>query len=73
MKKNKTIRVKCKSGIMGWQCNLQDNYADFEDFKMYADLWGLHTRLGYKTPKSAWKANPLIQGSVIPGDFRKVK
>jgi len=64
--------VKCKSGIQGWQCRLQKNYADFEEFEQYAELRDLHTRIGYATPKDAWLANPLIQGSVIPDDFCKV-
>lgn len=65
-------RVKCKSGIEGWQCKLRKNYANFEEFEYYAELRGLHIRLGYKTPRNAWLANPVVQGSVIPSDFRKV-
>jgi hypothetical protein len=58
---------------MGWQEKLRDGYANYEEFERYAETYGLHTRLGYKTPRGAWKANPTVQGSVEPSDFRKVK
>ncbi len=64
--------VKCKSGKAGWQCRLQKNYADIEDFKNWAEIYGLHLRLGYKTPESAWKKNPIVQGSTDPADYRKI-
>ena len=66
-------RVKCRSGLTGYQCRLRENYRDLEEFVSYAETYGLHTRLGYKTPQAAWKANPMIQGSVDPNDFRKVR
>lgn len=62
-------RVKCKSGIEGWQCRLQDAYDDFEDFKRYCLIWHVMKRLGYNSPEKAWKDNPVIQGSVIPSDL----
>lgn len=65
-------RVICKSGIEGWQCRLQKNYSSFEDFEYYAELRGLHTRLGYNTPIEAWEANPQIRGSINPDDYCKV-
>jgi len=66
-------QVKCKSGLTGWQCKLRKNYTSFEEFTGYAEIYNIHKRLGYKTPKNAWKANPLIQGSTNPTDLRKVK
>jgi len=66
-------QVKCKSGLRGYQCPLQENYANYEEFERYAETYGLHTRLGYKTSRAAWDANPTVQGSVEPSDFRKVK
>jgi hypothetical protein len=66
-------RIICKSGIEGWQDRLRKNYTNFEDFEWYCNTYGLHTRLGYKTPASAWKWNPLVRGSVIPSDFQKVR
>ena len=64
--------VKCKSGIKGWQDKLQKVYKDFVEWESYAYTFGLHTRLGYKTPHDAWKENPTIRGSVKPEDFCKV-
>ncbi len=74
-KKVETIkRVKCDSGIEGWQCSLHKNYDnDFEQFKGYDEMHGVAKHLGFRSAKAAWKANPTIQGSVIPSDFRKVK
>jgi hypothetical protein len=53
-------------------CNLRKNYKDFEEFKAYAEMYGLHVRLGYKTPETAWRFNPRIQGSTNPADFKRV-
>ena len=69
----KTEMVKCKSGVWGSQGKLRDNYDSFEEFKHYSHIHNLHARLGYKSSKAAWKANPTIQWSVIPTDFSKVK
>jgi len=65
-------KVICKSGLRGYQSKLQDGYANFEEFKAFSDTYGLAKRLGYKNAKTAWKANPTIQGSIEPSDFRKV-
>jgi len=65
-------RKICPSGIEGWTGPLQQNYALFEEFERHCETYGLHTRLGYKTPEDAWKANPTIQGSVNPSDFSRV-
>lgn len=65
-------RVKCKSGLTGWQCRLQYNYTDFEHFKSYSDIYALAEKLGYDSAEDAWDDNPLIQGSVDPSDFCKV-
>ena len=64
--------MKCKSGIWGWRGRLRSNYDSFEDFKYWCDIRAIHTRLGYKTPETAWRYNPLIEGSVIPEDLRRV-
>lgn len=66
-------QVKCLSGMTGWQERLQKNYGTFECWKAYAEIYGLAERLGFKTVEGAWKANPTIQGSVHPGDYRRVK
>ena len=65
-------QVRCNSGLMGWQARLRTVYSSFEEFKSYSEMYGNHRRLGFKTPETAWRANPLIQGSVDPCDYRKV-
>ena len=65
-------KVKCKSGVLGYQCKLRANYASFNEFKSYSDTYSLAGRLGYKSAKKAWEENPTIQGSINPTDFRKV-
>jgi hypothetical protein len=66
-------QVKCKSGITGWQARLRKVYANFEEFVSYCEIRNLHIRLGYKSPSSAWKWNPIVMGSVNPSDYQKVK
>jgi hypothetical protein len=62
--------VKCKSGVTGWQARLQSNYhRSFKTFERYCEMYGLHSRLGFKSARRAWNANPIIQGSVVPDDF----
>ena len=64
--------MKCKSGLTGWQQRLRSIYVNFEEFEAYCRMYGLHIRLGYKTPTKAWRDNPLVQGSVEPSDYRRV-
>lgn len=66
------IQVQCDSGIMGYQHRLRENYNDYDEFERYSDVYGLATRLWYKSAEAAWADNPMIQGSVIPSDFRVV-
>lgn len=65
-------RVKCKSGISGWQDKLQKVYDSFREFVFYDTRYSISERLGYISARDAWKANPLIQGSVIPSDLMVV-
>ena len=67
------VEVRCQSGLRGWRTRLQKNYASLAEFVSYARIFSLHERLGYETPTEAWKANPVIEGSVKPSDFRKVR
>lgn len=64
-------RVICDSGLEGWQARLRENYTSFREFAGYCEAYGLLERLGYASAKEAWKANPVIQGSTIPSDFRR--
>jgi hypothetical protein len=66
-------RVRCRSGLMGTQNHLRAPYASFEEFEAWSETYGLHTRLGFETPQEAWAANPIVQSSVEPSDFRVVR
>lgn len=66
-------KVKCKSGLMGSQEKLQKRYEDFKDFKEWCKLYNVHGRLGFRSMKAAWVANPTIQSSVNPSDLCIVK
>ena len=61
--------VKCKSGLKGWQDKLQKQYLSLKEFKAYCETYNIHKRLGFKTIKAAWDANPTIQGSTDPSDL----
>ena len=67
----KIKKITMKSGLAGYQCFLHDSYEDYETWQSYAEMYGLHTRLGYVSPKTAWKANPIIRGYFDPRDFSK--
>jgi hypothetical protein len=58
---------------MGWRGKLQDQYSSWDEFKNCSDIYGLVKRLGYKTAKAAWEDNPMVEGSVDPSDYRKVR
>jgi hypothetical protein len=63
--------IKCKSGLVGWRCRLRENYADFAEWIAYSETYGLSARLGYKSAAAAWKANPIVEGSTNPSDYKK--
>jgi hypothetical protein len=65
-------QVICRSGIKGWQSKLQSIYKDYEEFAAYNCHYNISRRLGYGSAISAWKSNPVIQGSVNPSDLRKI-
>ena len=56
-----------------WRSKLQKIYSNFEEWQKYSEMYGLHKRLGYANPKTAWRANPMVQGSVNPEDYKRVK
>ena len=66
------MKVICLSGIEGWQKRLRSVYKSRDEFISYCEVYGNHRRLGFDSPESAWKANPIVQGSVIPSDYRKI-
>jgi hypothetical protein len=55
-----------------WQDKLHNVYVDFEEFVSYCEIYGIHTRLGYRSMKKCWGDNPLVEGSVNPTDYRKL-
>jgi len=64
-------RVRCKSGLVGWRTRLRNNYTSFSEWESFSDMWGLCHRIGYGTAEGAWRANPVVEGSVNAGDFRR--
>ena len=64
-------KVICKSGLCGWRMKLKKSYASFQEFVDYNKIYGLAKRLGYGSAKAAWAANPTIEGSIDPSDFRR--
>lgn len=68
---DKIGRTICQSGIEGWQARLQDNYDnDFNQWRACSETYGLSERLGYDSVEEAWEANPIVEGSTNPSDFR---
>jgi len=65
-------QVRCKSGLKGWQARVQSVYSTYDEFADYCFLYNNHVRLGFSTPMEAWEANPVVQGSVNPSDYRRV-
>lgn len=66
-------RVICDSGLTGWRARLRESYGDYRTFLIYCRTHDIHGRLGYDTPQEAWRANPLVRGSVRPEDLRRVE
>ena len=56
-----------------WQGRLRDQYGSKEEIFAYCEIYNNQGRLGYASPESAWRANPLIQGSVRIMDYRRVQ
>lgn len=65
--------VKLANGNRGWRGRLQENYRNFDEFFLYSSQYNLTKRLGFKRARHAWDANPFIQGSTNPKDFKIVK
>lgn len=57
-----------------WTSKLRKNYDNnYAQFQAYDETYGVAKRLGYRSAKAAWDANPTIQGSTDPRDFKVVK
>ena len=61
---------KSKSGLTGWCGKLRDQYQNFAEFAHYAETYGLVARLGFDSAEAAWEANPVVEGSTTPADYR---
>jgi hypothetical protein len=76
-----TKQVICKSGLKGSEDRLQDRYDSFEEWKRFAEMYGLIERLeGQESSadpddkaKEWWDRNPVLQSSTNPDDFREVE
>jgi hypothetical protein len=55
-----------------YQSTLRANYSSFEEFEAYDQGYNLAERLGFESAQEAWEANPVIQGSVNPEDFKVI-
>jgi hypothetical protein len=64
--------VKTASGLSGWRQRLQGVYSNFNEFFACCEIYSNHKKLGYASPKKAWQDNPIVEGSVLPSDYRKV-
>lgn len=64
-------QIKCKSGLIGWEDYLKGVYSSKKEFLEYDEIYGIAARLGYDNPEECWRANPLVQGSTDPSDFKK--
>lgn len=61
------------SGLRGTSEPLQHIYENFDEFKNYSETYGLHKRLGFRSAKAAWDANPRVGHTVEPSDYAIVK
>lgn len=61
----KTVVTKPRK-VKGWQERLKKVYQSFEEFASHCDIYGIHTRLGYNNVRTAWRAYPMVEGSVYP-------
>jgi hypothetical protein len=69
---NTRRRARCASGLMGERSRLQSRYENAETFHTYSRMYKLAERLGFTSEWAAWQANPVVESSVNPGDFRVV-
>ena len=63
------MEIKTKSGAVGWQKRLREEFSNFSEFRWMSRSYKLAQRLGFASPEEAWNANPLVQGSANPEDY----
>jgi hypothetical protein len=64
--------ARAAARLAKWRGRLQDEYAGYEEWCRYADTYGLAARLGFPSNRAAWDANPTVEGSTNPADYRAV-
>jgi methyl-accepting chemotaxis protein len=64
---NPTRESKTESG------RIRENFASVKDFSAYNHVYGLTQRLNYKTVEEAWEANPYVQWSQDPTQFKIIE
>ena len=52
-----------------WKMRVRNVYKNFEDLKIYDEMFGIAKRCGFKSAEVLWKENPILHGSVYPEDF----
>ena len=53
-----------------WKGKLRRQYSSLAEFREYSETYGLAERLGFKSARAAWAANPTVQGSTDPRDYK---
>lgn len=68
--KEEAITLADEAATEVWKDKLQNVYEDLEDLTSYE---GLAEGLGFENAEAAWEANPTIQGSTNPAEYKTVK
>jgi hypothetical protein len=56
-----------------WKARVRDTYSTLEELEAYDETYGIVKRLGYRSARRLWDANPMIGGSVYPEDLRVIR
>lgn len=56
-----------------WKDKIQDVYDSLDELIAIDDTYHLSTRLGFKSAEELWDANPMVQGSTDPSDYKLAK
>ena len=74
-RKHRSLRgnaARAAARLAKWRGRLRDEYAGFDEWCRYSDTYGLAARLGFPSNEAAWEANPTVEGSTNPADYRRV-
>jgi hypothetical protein len=56
-----------------WKARVRDTYSTLGELEAYDETYGIVKRLGYRSARRLWDANPVIGGSVYPEDLRVMR